>query len=766
MIRRGLTARAVDRAFPFHFAFDANRIIVQVGPSLHRVAPGARPGVRVEDVFSLTRASLSFSEQSLESAEGDLAVLALKSSRSLFRGQFERLDQAGSWIFLGTPWFNTAEAVEAAGLALSDFAPHDSISELLVVGQTQQIALKDLEKLAGRLAVQREQFRRTETLYRAAIAAANAVPYQEDFASDQFVYLNEGIEKLTGFKPAELRPSTLRALAQPDSKDVGDDTTLRGKTSLRNRRDFRIRTMNGDERWITDASAIVEDDRGNPIGAIGILEDITGRKRNEKRLRESEEEARRLALVVARTSNAVVLTDSRRRVEWVNEAFTRISGYELADVVGKSPGSLLQGPGTDHATVTRVRKALEAEEPVSFEILNYHRSGRAYWLEVEVQPMRDSAGELTGFMAVQADITARKRYEERLARLSSELDTILKLVPDGVVAFDASGSVSYCNAAFERLTGLTSAKVRGLRNQQLDDILAQLCAADQRPLATADLREGDADVIRLERPRRTIVARTVREVRGGYGNPDQRVIYLRDVTRETEIDRMKSEFLSLAAHELRTPMSSVLGFAELLISRDFDAATQRSIAQTIHRQSLLLVQMVNELLDLARIESGRVDDFNLQVQPVGPIITETLTALLIPGDDRKVDVSSIASTTPSVNVDAAKLRQAITNVVSNAYKYSRGKGAIRMSLPIETRNNRTMVGIRVQDEGAGMSEEQLSRIFERFYRADPSSGIPGTGLGMTLVREIIEIMGGSVDVASQPGQGTVVTLWLPTIEAD
>jgi signal transduction histidine kinase len=114
-----------------------------------------------------------------------------------------------------------------------------------------------------------------------------------------------------------------------------------------------------------------------------------------------------------------------------------------------------------------------------------------------------------------------------------------------------------------------------------------------------------------------------------------------------------------------------------------------------------------------------------------------------------------------VSVDAARLRQALTNVLSNAYKYSRGRGEIRMSFPVRTHLGVRWAGILVEDEGIGMTPEQLRRVFDRFYRADRSGAVPGTGLGMPLAKEIMERMNGLIEVTSEAGKGTRVTLWLP-----
>ncbi len=134
-----------------------------------------------------------------------------------------------------------------------------------------------------------------------------------------------------------------------------------------------------------------------------------------ERLRQQEANTRKLALIAARTDNAVVLTDAEGRTEWVNEGFTRLTGYTLEEVLGKKPGALLQGPGTDPETVRHMGERLRKGESFSAEILNYSRDGRSYWLAIEVQPIHDDQGRLTNFMAIETDITERRRVQQRLA---------------------------------------------------------------------------------------------------------------------------------------------------------------------------------------------------------------------------------------------------------------------------------------------------------------------------------------------------------------
>jgi signal transduction histidine kinase len=258
-----------------------------------------------------------------------------------------------------------------------------------------------------------------------------------------------------------------------------------------------------------------------------------------------------------------------------------------------------------------------------------------------------------------------------------------------------------------------------------------------------------------------VIQRDLRVADIGSG---EKVVYFRDITRETEVDRMKSEFLSTAAHELRTPLASIFGFSELMLTRNYDEGRVKQMVGTIHRQAGLLVKLINELLDLARIEARAGKDFNYRVQPLAPVIENVVAALLVGNETRHVAVS-LPSQPPLVKIDADKFSLSLTNVLANAYKYSPKGGAIELDVIAAEADGEPRIGVRVRDHGIGMSAEEVARVFERFYRADPSGNIPGTGLGMCLVKEIIELHGGQVEVASEKNVGTTVTLWLPAANA-
>jgi PAS domain S-box-containing protein len=890
-VAMGLSPQALGEAFPFHFVLDDQLRLVQAGPGLARLEPRIRETGDFDRVFLVVRPRDPLTPGLIGRNLNTPVVIEHRPSGIRLRGQF--LQGAGqTWVFVGSPWFETAEALEASGLSLSDFAAHDPITDLLMLGRTRQMAAEDLKVLAESLERQRAELARTESRYRRAISAARAVPYRENFATDSFDFIGEGVADITGIPTEEITPARLASMVVESSEAPAPDTTARVKPGddQHRRRDLCIRTSDGRLRWISDSSVLVLDDSGHPRGQVGILMDITGRKNREELLRASEarasqlaevvsrtknavlvtdadrrivwanpafeaivgegihgiqgrmvrdllevretvtaerdlvlrldageptitevlvrnrqgrewnfivewqpihdtsgqltrwmmvandvtearkaqellrareEESRRLAMVAARTDNAVILTDTNRRIQWVNEGFTRMTGYTLEEVKGQVPGQFLQCPETDPRTVEEIGKSLGQRQGFKCEIQNRRRDGRLYWVSIEVQPIFDPSGDHTGYMAIESDCTARRQYEDRLRQLSTELETVLKLSPDGYATFDGAGRLSYFNSTFEQMVGVGAAELRGLGYAQVDRLLAAACDAASPPTAIVSLRPGTADRLVLKGTAKVVLSRSVIPIAGQGGEVQGRILFLHDVTREEELQQMKSDFLSTAAHELRTPMTSVQGFSELLLDGSLDPDTIRDVAATIHRQSSTLVTMVNELLDLQRIEQRRGRDFDRAPQPLQPIVSRAVSELRVANDPRKVVMDGLPGQPVEVSVDAGQLGQALTNVLNNAYKYSPGGGEIHLSLESRVQHGVQQVGIRVQDQGIGMTPSQRARVFERFYRADPSGTIPGTGLGMALVKEILELHDGQVDIDSAPGAGTTVTLWLP-----
>ena len=202
------------------------------------------------------------------------------------------------------------------------------------------------------------------------------------------------------------------------------------------------------------------------------------------------------------------------------------------------------------------------------------------------------------------------------------------------------------------------------------------------------------------------------------GASTPRLLHVRDVTHESEMERLKGEFLSTAAHELRTPIVSIYGFVELLMLRDFPPDRRQKMLATVHRQSAILIEIVNDLLDLSRIEAAGAADCELQAADPLAVVRSVVqgfrpSPVTRPGPEVIVD-----GPLASVHIDPGKFAQVLRNLLSNAYKYSPQGGEVRVRLGMAPGEGGTpQVRIAVEDEGIGMTPAQLARVFERFYRA-------------------------------------------------
>jgi PAS domain S-box-containing protein len=476
---------------------------------------------------------------------------------------------------------------------------------------------------------------------------------------------------------------------------------------------------------------------------------------------------------LASSADAVVIvsmTLPNQPVIYVNQAFERITGYEAHEMLGLNC-KLLQGADTNQPAVDTMRRAIAEGLSCHVVVRNYRKDGAMFYNDVAISPVLSPDGMVTHYVGVQNDITDRIAAEQVLKLRTERLNAVFELSPDGFVVLDKRGEVSIINPAFERMTGLQAAHLVGHSQDAFEEALMARCKAseiDEDSVAAviagpaAEGEQGQVasrELLHLHTP----VARTlVRRVRRG-GHDNEIVMYFRDITRELEVDRMKSEFLAMAAHELRTPMVSIFGFTELLLKRSFSDERRHDMLGTIHKQASILINLVNELLDLARIEARRGKDFKRRLQPIGPVIEQALDGLKVPTGRSQVKLHMEAADT-EISADTDKLGQAVLNVLSNAYKYSPDGGDVILRVLQEAADGEARASqlvIEVQDHGMGMSPEHLARVFERFFRADPSGNIPGTGLGMTLVKEILSLHQGEVQVFSELGQGTRVRMTLP-----
>ncbi len=449
----------------------------------------------------------------------------------------------------------------------------------------------------------------------------------------------------------------------------------------------------------------------------------------------------------------------------VNPAFCRFIGYSPEELRYLTLFDL-----THPDDLPATWKQFEALRAGNCEAFDYEKrfirkDGKPVWGHVTSAWVFDEFSRpLYGIGLVQ-DISGLKRSEADLQgalqsarEAQTKITCILESVADGLVVTDPCRRLILMNPSAEALLGVSLSQVAG---KAVSDPGISGLFPDSLVEILDGRREGDLFELELSpgwhsQPLVLQVRRS--PIRDSCQTHAGTITTLRDISREREIDAMKTEFITTAAHELRTPLTSIQGFSEVLLTRsDLDKPECRSMLSIIHEQAEKLARIVNDLLDLSRIESGA--GFVLGKIPCDLILLlEQIVAQFSLVTDRH-RFEFIKGTGPLMVLgDRAKLTQVLENILSNALKYSPDGGAIGIAAQIRE----SEVYVSVSDQGMGMKEEQRQRIFDKFYRADTSnSAIEGVGLGMNIVQEILNAHGGKIRVESIFGEGTVVTFSLP-----
>ncbi len=492
-----------------------------------------------------------------------------------------------------------------------------------------------------------------------------------------------------------------------------------------------------------------------------ILGGAIERQRAALKLRESEERSRAL---LENAADAIFMHDVTGRFHYVNPRACEYLGYSQQELLQMNVVDIQQ-----RFNARELAQIWQRMTPGYSELLRgIHRRKDGITLPVEITVSIFNTGMEQNFLAVVRDITERLKNEAQIKNALAEAeaardrtDLILKSVADGLVVIDLEGRVTMMNRAAEKIAGLplmdaVSRPVSSVFSEK--SFTSQICAIlagvrqEQVIEWTVALPSSEQDQ-EIQAHSAPVLSRD--------GDLKGAIAVLRDVSRERELDRMKNEFISTAAHELRTPLTAVMGFTELLLNQARfgldDPDRQRELLSTIFEKAQRLEEIVSELLDLSRMRYGKLISLEKACCDIPALLQRVVGEYRYASDQHRFEVT-LPEGPLEILADRNKLEQVLENLLSNAVKFSPQKTPIRVGAMVQ--------GIRllitVKDQGVGMAPEQLARVFDKFYRADGSNAaVPGLGLGMSIVKNIVEAHGGEIWVESELGIGTQVSFALP-----
>ncbi|MFP4496646.1 MAG: PAS domain S-box protein [Vulcanimicrobiota bacterium] len=506
---------------------------------------------------------------------------------------------------------------------------------------------------------------------------------------------------------------------------------------------------------------------------IIIVRDITEKIKASHDLKESEVN---LTAIIENTRDLIWSIDNEYNLVKYNSAFYEFARSELGVEYCIGMNILdIDRPGIVKFVSEKFQKALNGQV-IRFE-KKYKGLETDSVYEVSIYPILEEDKNVKGIVCIARDITEvyeyrqslKKKVEERTRDLYTALneaetardrvDWILKSVADGLIVTDVYNRVILMNRAAEDLLDIRFSEVI---NRPIDFAIQDMTLRERIKTTLNKQETGyefdfdlpekiQNDIIPVMRARTSVI-------KDKNGAMTGIVTIIHDVTQERFIDKMKTEFISTAAHELRTPLTSIQGFSEILLTRnELRQSEKEKFLTYINKQAVNLANIINDLLDIARIESGKGFSTDFQDYDVEQSLLQISRYFQDQSSVHKIKLS-VDGTSPYIKADSEKMEQVLKNIVGNAIKYSPGGGIVKIKGKIKD----GFYKVTVSDEGIGMNKEQLKHAFDKFYRGDASdTAIEGTGLGLSITRHIVNAHGGEIWLESETGNGTKVSFTIP-----
>lgn len=579
-------------------------------------------------------------------------------------------------------------------------------------------------------------------------------------------YISPSTKRILGYESSECVGINMINLIHPDDKEVSTKLfQLFKKPGEIFRAEFRLLHKDNHFRWIEGVAVNLLHEAG--VNAIVInYRDITVRKKAEEEVHKRGEEFKALA---DNSPDLVSRFDRNLRHIFVNYSVERATSIPVQMFIGKTDEELGMPKENVDQWKENILEVFKSGKARTIEFDFVSKKGVKTYYQARLMPEFAKDGSIAYVLGVSRDVTDLRLLGQRLADERDRLGAIIDSMEEGLFVVDKNQKITLINNAARKMLETTSDELIGKDLKQIVTILQgdKELSLEERPIVKV-IRTGQAIVTRLKddlyyktpNGKKFPVIISVSPL--ADGDTTGAINVFRDITEQKALDKMKSEFLSVAAHQLRSPLGSMRWNIEMLLSGKGDPlgeVTKKAIEQ-IYKSDLRMILLVNDLLNVSRIDAGKV----VKKEELLDVFTELKRMIAefdVEAKARQITISLLKreESIPKIFFDTNQFHEIFNNLISNAIKYNKPEGKVLITVSTDGQS----VVIEVKDNGIGISQDDQSKIFSKFFRASNAllADTEGTGLGLYVVKSYIEDRGGSVRLTSEEGKGTIVNINLP-----
>jgi PAS domain S-box len=594
-------------------------------------------------------------------------------------------------------------------------------------------------------------------------------------------FISQGCFELTGYQSEDLLDNhklSFNDLIEPEYRDYLWEKWQRILANGEVFRDeYRIRTASGEIKWVWEQGKGVADEQGNMIALEGFITDITQRKIMEQRVKESEELFRTTLYSIG---DGVITTDTAGCLEKMNIIAEELTGWSETEAKGKSLEEVFPIINEDSRKEVEipVRKVLREGQIVGLanHTLLISRNGNEIPIADSGSPIKNANGDISGVVLVFRDQTEEREAQKALMESEARFRLLVEHAPEAIFV-QTDGTFAYLNPEALKLFGAES----------LDKLKGAPVVEHFHPDSRAQVKER-ITILNTKKQAVPMVEELCLRMDGSffvaevsavpinYEGKEGALVFFRDITErkraEEEIlkakmvsdnaNRSKAEFLANTSHELKTPLSSIIGFSDMLldgVSGDLNEQQVRHV-KTIYQNGNLLLNLINNILDMSQIEFCEME-LKFTKFDIIRTVHDVYSMMFILSERKGVSLE-LRSDMDYLDViaDRTKIKEILYNLIDNALKFTPKGGSVNINIGLRNENT---LQISVVDSGIGILEEDIKRIFDPFYQVDGSSTrkYRGSGLGLAIIKKFVKIHGGSIWVKSIKEEGSEFFFTIP-----